>query len=135
MMHTSFEQYLPVAGRVLLGVLFLIAGWGKLTGFEGTVGFVASAGFPMPEVVTVAAIIVEFGGALMLIAGFKTRIAAWALAVFTLIATFAYHNVFADPSQQIMFLKNLAIIGGLLYVARFGSGMWSMSLPKANAGA
>jgi putative oxidoreductase len=132
-MNTSLQTYLPVAGRVLLGLLFLIAGWGKLTGFQGTVGFVASAGFPMPEVMTVLAIIVEFGGAVLLILGLEAKRVAWALAFFTLVATFAYHNVFMDPSQQIMFLKNLAIIGGLLYVAAYGSGAWSLKLPARSA--
>lgn len=132
-MNTSLQTYLPVAGRVLLGLLFLVAGWGKLTGFQGTVGFVASAGFPLPEIMTVLAIIVEFGGAIFLILGLEAKRVAWALAFFTLVATFAYHNVFMDPSQQLMFLKNLAIIGGLLYVAAYGSGAWSMKLPMRSA--
>ena len=116
-----------LAGRILLAALFLIIGWSKITGFDGTVAFVASAGFPMPEVLTVLAIIFELGGALMLIAGFHARLAAWMLIVFTAIATGAYHNAFADPSQQLMMLKNLSIIGGLLYVAAYGSGAWSIS--------
>ena len=100
---------------------------GKLTGFAGTVGYVSAGGFPMPEVFAVLTIIIELGGGLMLLLGFHSRIAAKALIVFTVIATAVYHNVFADATQQVMLLKNLAIIGGLLYVAVFGPGCLSLN--------
>jgi putative oxidoreductase len=125
--ETGWKGYAITLARVLLALVFLIAGWSKLTGFEGTVGYIASAGLPMPEVLAVLTIIVELGGAILLIIGFHARIAAFALAVFTLLATLVYHMNIADPLQQTMFLKNLAIIGGLLYLKVYGPGPWSLS--------
>jgi len=115
-----------LVGRILLAALFLIIGWGKVTNFPGTVGFVASGGFPMPELFTVLAIILELGGAILLITGFHARTGAWMLILFTAVSTVAYHNAFADASQQIMMLKNLAIIGGLLHVVAYGAGRMSL---------
>ena len=115
-------------GRVFLGILFLLAGWMKLTGFAGAPQMIAAAGFPAPAFFAVLAIIFEFGGGLLLVTGFHARMAAWMLIVFTAIATVAYHNPFAgDQMAMIMFLKNLAIIGGLLYVTVCGAGAWSLA--------
>jgi len=127
------KDWYLLAGRVLIAVLFLIGGWGKITNFAGSVGFVASGGFPMPELFTVLAIVFEFGGALLLLSGYHARIGAKALIILTAIATVAYHNVFADPTQQVMLLKNLAIIGGLLYVAVFGAGAYSLQKNCGNS--
>ena len=120
------KDYYLLAGRILIAVLFLIAGWGKITNFPGTVAFVTAGGFPMPTVFAVLAIVFEVGGALMLLTGYCARLGAKALIVFSAIATVAYHNVFSDPTQQLMMLKNLAIIGGLLYVSAFGAGAYSL---------
>lgn len=115
-------------GRVLIASLFLMAGWTKLTGFAAAEQMVAGAGFPAPAFFAVLAIIFEFGGGLLLLTGFHARLAAWMLIVFTAVATAAYHNPFSgDQLAMIMFLKNLAIIGGLLYVTAFGPGKWSLS--------
>ncbi|MCR4280889.1 MAG: DoxX family protein, partial [Candidatus Kaiserbacteria bacterium] len=92
----------------------------------GTVAFVSAGGFPMPELFAVLAIAFEFGGALMLLTGYRARMGAKALIILTALATAAYHNMFSDPTQQIMMLKNLAIIGGLLYVSAFGAGAYSL---------
>jgi putative oxidoreductase len=116
-----------LAGRVLLAVIFLIAGYQKLVGFAGTSGYFAKLGFPAPDAMTVLAIAVELGGALLLIVGWRSRWAAWALILFVAIATFAAHRFWEFDASQYRnqmnhFLKNLAIIGGLLYVAAFGAG-------------
>jgi putative oxidoreductase len=116
---------LPV-GRILIGLLFVVAGWGKLTNFAGTEQYVASV-FPMAALFTVLAIIFEFGGGLMLMTGFHARLASWMLIVFTALATLGYHTNWSQPMQQIMFLKNVAIIGGLLYVSSMGAGKWSLA--------
>ncbi|MBI4093872.1 DoxX family protein [Candidatus Kaiserbacteria bacterium] len=115
-----------LAGRVLLALPFLVAGWMKLTAYGGTVGYIASAGFPAPEFLTVVAIIVEFGGALLLVLGMHARTAALALVVFTTIATLGYHLNWSDPTQMTMFLKNLGLIGGLLYIFAHGAGRYSL---------
>ncbi|MEK7628741.1 MAG: DoxX family protein [Patescibacteria group bacterium] len=126
-MHSSMiKQWVPLIARILLGGLFVFAGWGKIVGFTATAGYIASVGLPMPSVLTVLAIIIELGGGLMLIAGFMARLASWMLVVFTLIATALFHNNFADQMQLMMALKNLSITGGLLLLAVNGPGPKSM---------
>lgn len=118
---------IPLLGRWLLAAIFLIAGIRKIMIFGGQVAYLAKLGFPMPEVFTVIAIVIEIGAAVMLIVGWRARWAAWLLVLFVLIATFMAHRFWEfDAAQQANqmnhFLKNLAIIGGLMYVAAFGSG-------------
>ncbi len=130
-MTTTFQNSLSLVGRLLLAWLFLPAGIMKIGGFAGTAGYIASKGLPMPELGVVIAIIVEVGGGLALVAGFGTRIAAIVLAVFTLVATFVFHNYWGVPAdqammQQLLFNKNIAVIGGLLVLAAHGAGAWSL---------
>jgi putative oxidoreductase len=130
----SGNPVVPLIGRILIAALFLVAGVGKIMGFAGTAGYMAKLGFPAPEVMTALALVVEAGGAILLIIGWKTRWVAWALVIFTVIATLAAHRFWEIPdaaqmmNQRIHFLKNLAIIGGLLFVATFGPG--SISVDK-----
>ncbi len=130
-MFKTLQDPLALAGRLLLAVLFLPAGIGKLTGFAGTVGYINSVGLPMPEVAAVLALTVEILGGLALIAGFGTRWAALVLAVFTLVASFFFHGYWAVPAdkqfmQQLLFFKNIAVTGGLLTLAAWGAGAWSL---------
>ena len=123
----SNNPIVPLAGRILLAAIFLVAGYGKLMAFAGTSGYLAKLGFPAPDVMTVLAIAVELGGALLLVAGWRTRWAAWALILFVAIATFAAHRFWEFDASQYRnqmnhFLKNLALIGGLLFVVAFGPG-------------
>lgn len=134
-MFTTLQTPLALTGRVLLALLFLPAGISKIGGFAGTVGYIASKGLPMPSAAAVIAIIVEVVGAVALIAGFGTRWAALALAGFTFIATFLFHNYWAMPAeqvmvQQLMFFKNIAIVGGLLVLAAHGAGAWSVDAKR-----
>ena len=120
-----------LVGRLLVAYLFIPAGFGKIAGFTGTVGYIASKGLPMPEVGAVIAIIVELGIGIAFLLGFKTRIAAIVLAIFTLAAGIFFHNYWAVPEAQkmvqtLMFTKNLAIVGGLLAFAAFGAGRYSI---------
>jgi putative oxidoreductase len=130
----SGSSVVPLVGRVLIAALFLVAGFGKIMGFAGTAGYMAKLGFPAPEVMTAISILIEAGGGILLIIGWKTRWVAWGLAIFVVIATLAAHRFWEIPdaaqmmSQRIHFLKNLAIIGGLLFVAAFGPG--SISVDK-----
>lgn len=130
-MFASLQNPLTLVGRILLAALFLPAGLSKISGFEGTVGYIASKGLPMPSVGAVIAILIEVIGGLALIAGFGTRWAALALAAFTLVATFIFHNFWGMPPeqvmmQQLMFFKNIAVVGGLLVLAAHGAGAWSV---------
>ncbi|WOP14794.1 DoxX family protein [Ottowia sp. SB7-C50] len=124
----AISNPLALIGRILLAWLFIPAGIGKLgAGFAGTVGYIASKGLPMPEVMAVAAILVEIGAGIALLVGFQTRWAALLLALFTLMAAVFFHNYWGVPADQVMmqklmFNKNLGIAGGLLAIAALGGG-------------
>jgi putative oxidoreductase len=132
MATTAGNSVLLLIGRILIASLFLVAGTGKVLAFAGTVGYFAKLGFPAPEVMAALAAAVEIGGGLLLVLGWKTRLVAWGLAIFVAIACFSAHRFWelADAAQyaaqQTQFLKNLAIIGGLLFVATFGPGSASV---------
>ncbi len=125
------EKFGPALGRVLIALLYIPAGIKKLSGFEGTVGYIASKGIPLPQVAAAGTIFVEVVIGIALLIGFKARLSALIIAVFTLAAAVLFHNYWAVPdaqvaAQQINFFKNLAIIGGLLFVAAFGAGPLSV---------
>jgi putative oxidoreductase len=127
----ALQNPLALAGRLLLAALFLPAGINTLMGFEGTVGYIGSVGLPMPAVAAVIAIVIEIVAPLALIAGYGTRIAALVLAVFTAVATVLFHNYWAMPAdqqfiQQLMFFKNMGVVGGLLVLGAWGAGAWSL---------
>ena len=135
-MNKTSVNALDLAGRLLLVALFLPAGIGKLTGFAGIVGYISSVGLPLPSVAAALAAVVEIGGGLALLFGFGTRIAALALAGFTLVASFFFHAYWAMPAdqafvQQLMFFKNIAVTGGLLVLAAHGAAGWSMDARRA----
>jgi putative oxidoreductase len=123
---------LALAGRVLLAAMFVLAGFDKINGFEGTAAYIASVGLPFPELLTLLTIAVEIGAGLALIVGFQTRVAALLLAGFTLAASVLFHNYWALPAdqayvQQLMFMKNLSVAGGLLMVTALGGGALALS--------
>lgn len=117
-------------GRILLALIFIMSGFGKLMDFAGTVAWIDSAGFPAATLLAVAAVIIELGGGLALLVGACTRSAAIALIVFLVAATLMFHLDFSEQMQQIAFLKNLAILGGLLYVLGAGPGAWALGGKK-----
>jgi putative oxidoreductase len=130
-MQDTIENFGPLLGRILIALIFLLSGFGKITGFAGTAGYMASKGVPMVDVLLAITIVIELGGALMIIAGFKARLAALALFLWMIPVTFIFHNFWAVPAdqamiQQIMFMKNLSIMGAMLYIAAFGSGPMSV---------
>lgn len=130
-MSNALQNPLTFLGRLLIAILFVPSGFGKIAGFAGTVGYVASHGLPLPQLGAVIAIVVELGLGLMLLVGFKTRGAALILAIYTVAAGIFFHNYWDAPAaqlmmQQINFYKNLAIAGGLLSFAVWGAGGWSV---------
>ena len=119
-----------LVGRALLASLFLWSGWGKLNGFSGAAGYIASKGIPMPQVVAALAIAMELGGGILLLIGLKARWIALAFVGFLIIITPIFHNFWDVPDaqvrmQQINFMKNVAILGGMLMIAAFGPGRMS----------
>jgi putative oxidoreductase len=137
-MFATLQNPLSLVARVLLALLFVPAGISKITGFSGTAGYIGSVGLPLPELGAVIAIVVEVGAGLALLLGLGTRWAALALALFTLVASFFFHAYWALPAeqqmmQQLMFMKNIAIVGGLLGLAAFGAGGWSVDARRSAA--
>ena len=130
-MFTSLQNPLALIGRALLALLFIPAGFSKIGGFAGIAGYIASKGVPLPELAAAAAIGVELGLGLLLLVGWQTRWAALGIAFFTVVITFIFHNFWAVPVEQVMaqqqsFFKNIAVVGGLLTVAAWGAGAWSV---------
>lgn len=126
---------LALVGRILMAWLFIPAGFGKIAGFSGSVGYAASVGLPLPEVGVAIGLLIELLGGIFLLIGFMTRPAALALALFTLVASFFFHAYWSMPAdqammQQLMFNKNLAIVGGLLAFAAFGAGGLSVDAKR-----
>ena len=120
-----------LVARILLALVFLVAGVRKLMAPAASAGYLAKLGFPAPEVMVWVAIAFELGGAILLILGWKTRWGALALALFTLIATFAAHRFWEFDAAQYAnqmnhFLKNLAIVGGMVILAATGPGPFSV---------
>ena len=124
------KQYGPLAGRILLALIFILAGYGKINGWDGTLGYMTSKGLPMPEVLLALTILIELGGGLLLLVGFQARWAALALFLFLIPVTLIFHPFWADPEQYNAFMKNLAIMGGMLYIMTYGSGPYSLHKEK-----
>lgn len=127
----SLTSYGPLLGRVLIAAIFVLSGISKMSGFEATVGYIASKGLPFASLGAIAAIMVELGGGMMLIVGWKARWAAAAMLIFTIVAAFIFHNFWAAAADQaqnqmIHFMKNISMAGGLLFVIIHGSGAVSI---------
>jgi putative oxidoreductase len=119
----TWENSADLAGRILLAAMFLLSGIGKISGYAGTQGYMESMGVPGALLPLVIAL--EIVGAIAVIVGFRTRLAAAGLAVFTLAAGFIFHGG-ADQMQQIMLFKNVAVAGGFLLLVARGAGDWSL---------
>lgn len=125
------EQFGPLAGRVLMAYIFVLSGIGKIGNFAGTAGYMASKGMPFAEALLVGAIAVELVSGIMLVVGWQARWAAAAIFLFMIPTTLIFHAYWAvDPeqvrAQTIQFNKNLAIMGGMLYLMAFGAGPLSL---------
>lgn len=127
----SLRSPLVLAGRILLALMFVMAGYSKLGNIGGTAGYIASGGLPFATLLAVAVGLLELVGGLALAVGFKARWAALALGLFTLLASLLFHKFWAVPAdqqmvQQLMFMKNLAVAGGMFIVAALGAGPLSI---------
>lgn len=122
----SWQPWVATSGRVLLAAIFVLSGIGKLADPAGSAGYIASVGLPAPQLALWGAIAVELLGGLALIAGYKVRLVAAALAAFSVVTAALFHAQFGDQTQLIMFLKNIAMAGGLMQVVAFGGGRLSL---------
>ena len=130
-MNGNASDALALAGRFLLALMFVLAGISKIGGFDGIAAYIGAKGLPLPQLLAVGTIVLEIVAGLALMAGFKARWAAAALAAFTLLASLLFHAFWAAPAEQqrveyLMFIKNIATIGGLLTVVALGAGGWSL---------
>jgi putative oxidoreductase len=120
------NRYLPLIGRVLIGLPFVMSGFGKLAAYGKTTAMISAVGLPFPPLAFAVAVVLELGGGLLMIAGYQVRPVAIAQAIFTIAAAASFHTNFADQNQMIHFLKDVMIAGGLLQVAAFGAGAFSL---------
>ena len=132
----TYQSTLNFIGRLLIVALFLPAGLGKISGFEGTLGYFASLGIPAPVFALVVTIVIEVIGSIALLVGFHTRLVAIVMAIFTLLAAVTGHAYWAAPADaafiaQLLFFKNIAVMGGLLVLASAGAGSFSIDGRKA----
>jgi putative oxidoreductase len=134
----STQNALTLIGRALIALLFIPEGIHQMTAFAGTVGYIASAGVPLPEVAAAISIVVHVGLGLALLVGFQARWAALGIAIFTVVITFIFHRYWDVPAAQAMmqkmsFFKNLATAGGLLAIVAWGPGGWSVDSQRGKS--
>ena len=122
------EKFMYLAGRVLAAHIFLLAGLQKIGNYAGTQGYMESMG--VPGMLLPLVILVEVGGAIALIVGWRTRWAAAGLALFCVLSAVLFHTNFSDGVQMIMFMKNLSIAGGLLFIAAHGAGAYALDIRR-----
>ena len=137
-MSESLKSPLVLVGRLLLALIFVLAGFSKLGGIEGTAAYIASAGLPMATALAVIVGLLELVGGIAIMVGYHARWAALALGLFTLAASLLFHNFWSMPAdkafvQQLMFMKNMSVAGGLFVVAALGAGALSLDARRATA--
>jgi putative oxidoreductase len=119
-------RYLPLLGRLLIGLPFAMGGLSKLAAYGPTTAMIGAAGLPVPPLAFATAVALELGGGVLLVAGYQARLVAAALAIFCFVTAFFFHSNFADQNQMIHFLKNVMMAGGLLQIVAFGAGAISL---------
>jgi putative oxidoreductase len=131
----SNSGVVPFVGRILVAAIFVLSGLGKIGAPAATQGYIAAMGLPAPLLAYIGAIVVELGGGLLLLVGYRTKLIAAALAVFSIVTAFIFHHALADQNQMIHFLKNFAMAGGLLQFVAYGAGRISVDGRTAAAAA
>ncbi len=125
------QNVVVLVGRILLSILFIVAGFGKVTALSGTAGYFGSIGLPAPMLVAILVSALELLGGIAILVGFFTRPVAYALAAFSIATALIAHFDFTDQVQSISFMKNLAIAGGFLVLGAFGPGSLSVDARRA----
>jgi putative oxidoreductase len=117
---------LPLAGRILLSAIFLLSGISKISAPPAALAYISAVGLPFAHLGLAIAIVVELVGGVALVLGYRTRLVASVLALFTVATALAFHSNLADQNQFFHFFKNLAMAGGLLQVVAYGAGRFSL---------
>lgn len=128
---SAHANSIALVGRVLLAAIFVLSGAGKVAQPGATIAYISAAGLPLGQLAFVGAVLIELGGGIALILGYRTRIAAAALALFSVLAALIFHSDLVDQNQLIHFFKNLAVAGGLLQLVAFGGGRFSLDARPA----
>ena len=128
---TRFNPIFSFGGRLMIALIFILGGLNKIPAIEGMQGYMEAMG--VPGILIYPTILFEVGAALAIIAGFQTRIVALLLAGFTLVTAFIFHNQLGDQMQFLLFIKNIAIAGGFLFLVRHGAGEWSLDNRRSAA--
>lgn len=126
---TKLHDFSELTGRILIAAIFIISGVGKIGGYAGTQGYMEAMG--VPGALLPLVILAEVGGGLLVVLGLWTRLSALALAGFSLLSALLFHANLGDPMQQIMFLKNVAIAGGFLFLFAHGAGRLSLDARRS----
>jgi putative oxidoreductase len=126
-------KFLPLLGRIMIGAPFAMSGLSKLAAYAATVGYIAAMGLPIPPLAYIGAVVIELGGGLLLLSGYRVRSVSLVMAVFCLVTAAFFHHNFADQNQMIHFLKNVMMAGGLLQIAYFGAGAFSLDARAGRA--
>lgn len=134
-MSNTSESIVPLAGRLLISTIFIFSGLSKIPGHAAMAGFAASKGLPAADLAIWLAAAVEILGGLSILSGFQARIGAWVLFLFLIPTSVVFHNFWAMQGMEKMdnqahFFKNIAIMGGLLFVATFGAGAYSIDAAR-----
>lgn len=129
--NPTLTNLAALVGRILIAVIFLVSGYGKIAGFDGVAGYIGSKGLPMPEVLAALTIALELGGGILLILGYKVRWVAIAFFLWLIPTTYLFHRFWGIEAaqvqmQQINFLKNVSIMGAFLLLFAFGPGAYSL---------
>lgn len=127
----ALKNYAPLIGRILIAQLYIYFGFSKIIGFAGTAGYIASKGLPLPAVLAALTIVIEIGGGLMILLGWRARLAAVVLFLWMIPVTFFFHNFWsmegpAEMANQINFQKNLALMGAMFFIYAYGPGRYSL---------
>ncbi len=125
-MNDQLQNYVSLFGRIFLVAIFVVSGLHKIADPQGTQQYMAAMGMPMTRFFLIGAIFLELAGSASLLLGYWTRVGATLLIIFMIPATVIFHTNFSDQVQFIMFMKNLAMMGGLLTVLAFGPGRLSL---------
>ena len=130
-MNPNTQQLVALVGRILLAAIFVISGFNKIGGFDGVVGYIASKGLPVPQVLAALTVALELGGGILLIVGYQTRLVAVLFFLWLVPTTFIFHKFWGIDAAQVQnqmnnFLKNVSIMGGMLLLCAYGPGAYSV---------